>query len=105
MRVTLIQHRPRIGAPLTIDVSLDQAEAVICAMATDGWLVLSKQYGPTAPVVDCIQIALLEVSMMSTRAPLRVAVELGASAAKLSAPMLADDTAYLSRSTNGMDGH
>ena len=105
MLVTLIQDRPRTGAALTIDVCLDQAEAVICAMATNGWLVVSKQYGPTSPVVDCVQIALLEVSTMPRTAPLRVAVELGASAAKLSAPMLPGDAICLSQSTSGWDRH
>ena len=101
MLVTLIQDHPRAGAPLTIDVSLDQAEVVIHAMATNGWLVVSKQYGPTPPVVDCLQIALLEVSTMPRSAPLRVAVELGASAAKLSAPMLPGDAVFLLESTSG----
>ena len=92
MIITLIQNDP-LTAPLTISVSQDGAEAVIGAMAMDGWHVLTKHYGPAAPIVDCLQVALLEVSGLPEDAPMRVAVELGASAAMLGAPVEASGPA------------
>jgi hypothetical protein len=103
MLITLIQNDSLTGSPLTIDVSADRAEAVISAMATDGWRVLSKLYGPVSPVVDSLQVALLEVSALPAGAPIRVAVELGASAAILSAPLWAAAGAELPRSRSGRD--
>ena len=98
MLITLIQSDSLTGSPLMIDVSEDRAEAVISAMATGGWHVLSKLYGPVSPVVDSLQVALLEVSALPAGAPIRVAVELGASAAILSAPFWAAAGAELPRS-------
>jgi hypothetical protein len=86
MLITLVQKDSFAGSPLTIDVPEDRVEAVIRAMTTDGWHLLSKHYGPASPVVDCLQVALLEVSALPEDAPIRVAVELGASAAIVSAP-------------------
>jgi hypothetical protein len=86
MLITLIKNNTR-GVPLKICVSEVGADAVISAMATDGWSVLSKCYGPSQPMVDCVQVALLDVSALPARAPMRMVVEHSASAAMLSAPM------------------
>ena len=86
MLITLIQNDTH-PVPLMIYVSEVEADAVIRAMATDGWSVLSKCYGPSQRLVDCVQAALLDVSTLPARAPMRMVVELSASAAMLSAPM------------------
>jgi len=86
MLITLIQNDTR-GVPLMIHVSEVEADVVIRAMATDGWSVLSKCYGPSQRLVDCVQAALLDVSTLPARAPIRMVVEYSASAAMLSAPM------------------
>jgi len=86
MLITLIQNDTR-AVPLKICVSEVGADAVIRAMATDGWSVLSKCYGPSQPMVDCVQVALLDVSTLPARAPMRMVVEHSASAAMLSAPL------------------
>jgi hypothetical protein len=62
MLITLIRPQSRTGSPLTIAVSEDRADGVISAMATDGWHVLSKHDSPVSPFVDCLQVALLQVS-------------------------------------------
>jgi hypothetical protein len=62
MLITLIQNLSETVPPLTIDVSEDRAEDVISAMAMEGWRVLSKIYGPAAPALDSLQIALFEES-------------------------------------------
>jgi hypothetical protein len=51
--------------------------------------VLKKVYWPDQPIIDSLQIALLEVSALPALAPVRVAVEHSASAALLSMPSLA----------------
>jgi hypothetical protein len=99
MIITFIQHDSRT-LPLTIGVSQEQADTVTRAMSTDGWHVLSKDYGPVSPVVDCLQVALLEVNGLPADAPIRVAVELGASAAMLSAPVAPPSLAHATRSRN-----
>ena len=90
MLITLTRDPFETRPPLTIGVSDDRSEDVIGAMTMEGWHVLSKVYGPPLPVVDSLQVALLEVSTLPASTPIRVAVEIVASAAMLSAP----DVAY-----------
>ncbi len=89
MLITLVQDQFRQGPPLTIFVPEDRADDVISGMATEGWHVLSKIYEPAAPVVDSLQVALLQVSEMPAGEPIRVAVEYGALSAISKAPMAA----------------
>jgi hypothetical protein len=105
MLITLIQRPPRRSSPLTIGVSEDQADAVIRAMAKDGWCVLTKQYdAPLSPVLDCLQVALLDVSTLPPGSPIRVAVELGA-AAILNTPLWEVDRAGGSDASSGGGRH
>ena len=106
MLITLIQRPPRRSSPLTIGVSEDQADAVIRAMAKDGWCVLSKQYdAPASPILDCLQVALLDVSTLPPAAPIRVAVELAVAAAILNAPLWEVDRAGGSDASSGRGRH
>jgi hypothetical protein len=106
MLITLIQRPPRRSSPLTIGVSEDQADAVIRAMAKDGWCVLSKQYdAPMSPVLDCLQVALLDVGTLPPGSPIRVAVELGVAAAILNAPLWEVDRDGGSDASSGRGRH
>jgi hypothetical protein len=86
MLITLTRDLCETRPPLTIGVSDDRSDDVISAMAMEGWHVLSKIYAPPVPVVDSLQVALLEVSTLPAGTPIRVAVELGALAAILNVP-------------------
>jgi hypothetical protein len=77
MLITLIRPQSRTAAPLRIGVSDDQAEGVISVMATGGWHVLSKYYGPALPIFEGLRVAPLQVSTLLPTAPMRVAVEAG----------------------------
>jgi hypothetical protein len=81
MLITLIRPESSTGAQLTIGgVSGQRAAGVISAMATDGWQLLSTHDGPVLPGVEGLQFALLHVSTRPTKP---VALELGASDARL----------------------
>ena len=74
------------GATYAIAVAENQADDVVDALRSQGWHVLSRVYGLDLEAIDSLQVALLEVSTLPEGAPVRVAVELSASAAILSAP-------------------
>jgi hypothetical protein len=89
MLITFVQERSETAVPLTIDVSEDRAEEVIKLLAMVGWHLLSKMIcAQPSSVVDALQIALLEVSALPHGTPIRVAVEVGASAAIVGPPSL-----------------
>jgi hypothetical protein len=87
MLVTVNRAPFDASATLTIAVPEDQADAVINALRKDGWQMLTTAYWPTTPVVDSLQAALLDVSALPPAAPVRIAVELAATAAILAAPL------------------
>lgn len=93
MLITLTRGPLDAGEPLTIGVSEDRMDDVVQAMSRDGWHVVNKVYWPSLQVVDSLQIALLEVSALPPGAPMRIAVEAGASAAVFSAPRTSQEPA------------
>jgi hypothetical protein len=82
MLIFFVQEPYETAPTLTVDVSEDRAEELITLLAMAGWHLFTKMIcAPPSSVIDSLQVALFEVSTLPPGSPIRVAVELGASAA------------------------